>query len=94
MNTTATQLWTIWSLDVWGNAKDGFEVNDRCAIDRAFELPLDATDDQIIKALRAANILNPKQRPCRYEVDGSDETHIDINWASNGKPLLSLELNA
>jgi hypothetical protein len=25
---------SLWSYDVWGNEADGFEVNDRCCIDR------------------------------------------------------------
>ena len=38
---------TIWSLDVWGNAAEGFEVNDRCKVgtveiaDQFIDLPAD-----------------------------------------------------
>lgn len=28
-NKRERTLWEVWTYDVWGNAKDGFEVNDR-----------------------------------------------------------------
>lgn len=29
----------VWSYDVWGNARDGWEVNDRSCMGRAFRIP-------------------------------------------------------
>ena len=28
--------WEIWTYDVWGNAKDGYDVNDKSCIDRDY----------------------------------------------------------
>jgi len=33
-------LWELWSYDVWGNARDGYEVNDRSCFDRACEITI------------------------------------------------------
>lgn len=32
--STKVRTFEVWTYDVWGNAKDGFEVNDRCCINR------------------------------------------------------------
>jgi hypothetical protein len=32
--------WELWSYDVWGNAADGYEVNDRSCWDREYPLTL------------------------------------------------------
>jgi len=29
----------VWTYDVWGNEDDGYEVNDRCCVERAAEIP-------------------------------------------------------
>lgn len=35
---TIQTVWEVWTYDVWGNAKDGYEVNDRSCVDRAFPI--------------------------------------------------------
>ena len=35
--------WRVWSLDVWGNQQDGFEINDRRE-NGSFYVPIDASD--------------------------------------------------
>lgn len=37
---TIETAWEIWTYDVWGNADDGYEVNDRSCQDRHYELTL------------------------------------------------------
>ena len=29
----------VWTYDVWGNEEEGYEVNDRCCVERAAEIP-------------------------------------------------------
>ena len=38
---TIKTTWEIWTYDVWGNAKDGYDVNDRYCQDRNYELNLE-----------------------------------------------------
>src|ERR1022692_1787500 len=52
-----TQYW-VYALDVWGNAKDGFEVNDRSKCGTIF-LPENCSDRDIFKLLRYHEILGP-----------------------------------
>jgi hypothetical protein len=33
-------LWEVWTYDVWGNAKDGYEVNDRNCVHREYPIRL------------------------------------------------------
>lgn len=43
--------WTLWSLDIWGNAEDGWEFNDRSK-DEEFECDVSMyADDDAIKTL-------------------------------------------
>lgn len=86
------QTWTLWSLDVLGNDDDGYEVNDRCCLDRAFELPEDATDAQIVNALRENHYLSGWVKTSHIEI-GGDDLVIDVDWAKTGRPLFTLERN-
>ena len=78
-----TQLWQLWSYDVWGS-----EVNDRCCLNRDFELPIDANDEQIRKALVEGGYLKPR---FMIDVDGCDDCQIEISLRRNGYPLFGLD---
>jgi len=83
--------WTVWSLDVWGNPRDGFEVNDRsrCGV---VELGKEPKDAEVIRALKAGGFLSDKARASNIEV-GGDDLDITIDDKRSGRPLLSLELD-
>lgn len=40
MQKTISTTWELWAYDVWGNAEDGYEVNDNTCIDRAYPIRL------------------------------------------------------
>ena len=40
MKEKINTLWECWSYDVWGNQRDGYEVNDRYCIHREYPLTL------------------------------------------------------
>lgn len=85
--------WELRTYDVWGNAKDGFEVNGsyrigettiRCKVDvnnagtpQEF-LSASPSDSQIRRALSL--------RRFKLELDG-DDLHIYVNRAKDGYPL-------
>jgi hypothetical protein len=85
--------WELWSYDVWGNATDGYDVNDRSCFDRSYEMSLKRetfnagkpgefigaypSDYQIKKAFGIG---------CAIETDGDDLT-IYITRKSDGYPL-------
>jgi hypothetical protein len=50
-------LYNVHFLDVWGNAEEGFEVNDVYPSQATIELDNDSTDEQIVKALQEADVI-------------------------------------
>jgi hypothetical protein len=91
---TINTVWEIRTYDVWGNSKDGYDVNDTYIVDRDYPLALDVTinnkgtaqeflsasptDRQIRKALDLRSI--------QIDLEGDDLT-IYVNRSSNGYPL-------
>ena len=88
---TQTRKFRVWTYDVWGNARDGFEVNDRYAHgtveivcrEQVFNVgtlhefsTFDPTDRQLS---RAAGFL-------RVTWDGSEGTYY-AEGARNGRPV-------
>ena len=82
------RTWAVYSLDVWGNAADGFEVNDRS---RAGTITIsdDATDADIIGALVDADFLVANHR-CGIDDDG-DDRYMGVSIRSSGRPVFQLE---
>jgi hypothetical protein len=92
---TIDTLWEVRTYDVWGNQKDGYEVNDSCVVHREYELTIPATvnnpgtpqefesayptDRQIREALG----IKPR---VRLSLDG-DDLHITVDHESTGYPL-------
>lgn len=99
--------YTLWSYDVWGNAEDGYEVNDRSAYCRDLEIETthnvynkgtDAefsddlpSDRQILDALQREYFRNDVTLD-KLEIDGDDQS-IYITAARDGRPICGLELN-
>lgn len=85
--------WEIWTFDVWGNATDGWQTNDRFCLSRHHPIRLTITvnnkgtshqfesatpTDQQIKNALGVN--------CAIDTDG-DDIHIYVERSSDGKPL-------
>jgi hypothetical protein len=87
-------VWDLWTYDVWGNAGEGWQVNDRFCLHRKYPLRLrvktynpgmvnefqaaELTDTQIRQALHLRRI--------KLDTDGDDVTCY-VNHASSGYPL-------
>lgn len=84
MNTT----YTLWSYDTWGNEEDGWEVNDRCALDRELKLPStnSANERAILDAIDAGSDVG-------IDWTQSDKHRIELTDRRNGKPLGCIERN-
>lgn len=65
-----TVTWKLWSFDVWGNATDGWEVNDRSCREREFEIP--AADPNAPTPSEVATILEDEP-----ETDTPDDESAD-----------------
>jgi hypothetical protein len=93
MSKRIETTWECWSYDVWGNAKDGYDVNDRSCWDRDAKITLTVVvnnpgassefasahpTDRQIKALFGVR--------CRIETHG-DDLHVYITRERDGYPL-------
>lgn len=92
-NPGPNKTWTLWSLDVWGNARDGFEVNDRGKVNSDLYIA-DESDKGVIAALKAGGYIDAHVKPSQIDVDdgGSADT-LYINQKRNGRPVYQLERN-
>jgi hypothetical protein len=85
------KVYQVISYDVWGNEKDGFEVNQAFTTSFKIELPKDATDKQILKALKDVGYLKKGLHLSSVEFD-NHETAIYFTDARNQKPEGELRL--
>ena len=78
--------WEVWTYDVWGNERDGFEVNDRHCVTRKYQTTSsDPTEDEIREALG----IKPGWP---IEVNG-DDWDIYVNCGKTDLPLGELVKN-
>lgn len=76
--------------DVWGNAKDGWIVNNQC-VECDVHISPDATDKEICEFLRIIGFLKTSDMR-RLEVEDYGDT-IEICERKGHKPLFGLRLN-
>lgn len=88
-NGKSFALYKVFSLDVWGNEKEGFDVNDRSSLGN-ITLPLDADDRTLVKGLKSEGIIGKFCKTKSFSIDGDDYS-LNIDWASNSRPLFTLE---
>lgn len=82
--------WTLWGLDVWGNPKDGFAVNDRWKLAEDVYIAEDATNDDIIRFLKRAGYLRKHVQHRYISIDG-DDTLLFVDYTPTGEMLFQLE---
>lgn len=92
-----TNRWQLVNyLDVWGNKKDGWEVNNLYREDKYLEDAVDKTDEELINWLKEINFL-VFQPYVSYEeiikrIDvWSDGGMIEFSFASDMQPICRLE---
>ncbi len=83
------EKWQIADLDVWGNEKEGFEVNNVFRLDVYIELPEDFTKADIVKALKLVGYLKKHVQNRQVTMDG-DENFIYLEQTKNGCPVCYL----
>lgn len=94
-----TRTYKLWTYDVWGNAEDGFEVNDRFGnglikinckariynVGTPHEFTAwDPTNLQLSRAVCGVGL----------EWDGESDGTLYASLQSNGKPVCELELQS
>ena len=102
-----TVKYDVWSLDVWGNRKEGFEINDRSCFARAVEFPTThkvynqgteqefsddwPTDKQIIETLKEIGYLADHVTTNDVDIDGEPDFSFYLEDSQSGFPLCQLE---
>ena len=83
---------TVWSYDVWGNAHDGYEVNDRRKFG-TFDVYKDALSEDagVLYFLKEIEFFKPRVQLRSLEIDG-DDMNIYVNEARGGYPLCGIEI--
>ena len=81
----------VITLDVWGNNKEGYEVNAAHSTGDKFTVPLNCDDKRIIEHLKALGYVNKKTRFNSLEIKGEDNSlYVDWNKRDNFSPCLHL----
>ena len=63
-------VWEVWTYDVWGNARDGWDVNNRFCVTRALRLRL---------PVQTFNVDTPREFDSASPTDGQLRRALDIN---------------
>lgn len=80
----------LYGYDVWGNKRDGYEVNDVLPTGITIELPDEATDRQIVKALKDCGYLRRNARYSSFEVDGEADYRLIVDYTPTSYPVCEL----
>ena len=80
--------WRVFTLDVWGNEEDGFDVNDRWPAGE-IETSDEPTDAEVWCRLLEAGIA--RGLISDGEFDWCDEALLCVSEAATGRPVFQLE---
>ena len=94
LKATIETVWEIRTYDVWGNSKDGYNVNDSYIVDRNYSMTLEVTTNNKGTAQEFLSA-SPSDRQIREALDlrsiqldlEGDDITIYVNRESNGYPL-------
>jgi len=78
----------VHSLDVWGNRKDGYQVNDVLPSAGTVFIPENATDKEVVAALKEGGFIKKNLRASSVDVEGEPlgpESRVDTFYV-NHKP--------
>jgi hypothetical protein len=83
-----TKQWRFYSYDVWGNAKDGYEVNNVFRTADVISIPDSVkTDAQLFAHLKRIGFIDkPYLRTNKFETDHNIMADDVIYFSYNGKP--------
>ena len=83
-------VYEIVVYDVWGNKKDGHEVNAEYKTGELVELGVVDNDRDIIKKLKEKGYIGQKKRYSSYEIEGEDGYVLYVHRAKDYYPVCEL----
>ena len=84
------QGYSVHPLDVWGNAREGYDVNDVYPSRGNVFIFDDATDEEIVRALKDEGFIDKFVRTKSVSIDGETGQELYISEARTGKPVYQL----
>jgi hypothetical protein len=78
--------------DVWGNKKDGWEINNLCT-EGTIELPEEFTEKDIVQALKEKGFFKKHVRVNMCDIEMHLYPYIEINQAKDFKPVCRIEIH-
>jgi hypothetical protein len=84
-------IYSVLSLDVWGNAEDGWEVNQVFTTSFEIEVSEDADTREIVAALIDIGYLSPRAKG-KVDVECESESEIHLSVFPDGRPLCTLRV--
>lgn len=100
-------IYDIITLDVWGNSRDGFTVNNAfrmcynlevTAVEHVYNentpqefIQFSVSNAHIIRALKRSGYIKRNIRHSSIEIEGEQDYTLYVNDARNGRPELQLE---
>lgn len=85
----------VISLDIWGNNRDGYEVNNSYTTSHEIVIEDYTTDKEIIKMLKACGYINKQCHFKSFSVEFNDEYLGDVQYHTTklqGYPICQLRL--
>lgn len=70
----------LYNYDVWGNAKDGYDVNNVFNTGEVYELDDTWTDKQIISELKKQGAINKRAKNSLIRIDGEFEYSLYFEY--------------
>ncbi len=80
--------------DVWGSARDGWDVNNQYTVCDDLVIAEDATQHDVMQGLKRVGFLAKHVRRNMLEFTVWDDDFIEICYRRNGKPLCYLTANS
>ena len=83
--------WQVITYDVWGNNREGYDVNDKHKSGRV-RMHVAYSDRQVIATLKAAGVINSRCRYASFDIDGDADT-IYVTYSTSrmhGYPVCEL----
>lgn len=80
----------LYTYDVWGNRKDGFEVNQVFRTSTVIEIPDPIQHKDFVAILRKEGIIKPRVRATSVEIDYACEDVFYVTDARDGQPAFEL----
>lgn len=84
------RTYEVFEYDVWGNEHEGYDVNNRMRSGCEVTLDEDATDAQIIKALKDCGFLRKGLHTKSFDIEGEMDYTLYVTRARDMYPVCEL----